>query len=156
MTSFKDSFEARTPEYIAAAWDFADRSDKVDRLWVYVSQDRGALAGEAYYQVGNEYFLPYQLSTVIEGLDTSHDAQSWLFDRINDQTRAMLLELDDVAEMPARMILRFDTAEQSLSAEFLHGELQPGVPDDELRLDARIADEWFERLKATGNDSAEL
>ncbi len=156
MTSFKELFETRAPEYTAAAWDFADRSEAVDRLWVYVSQDRGALAGEAYYQVGSEYFLPYKLSTVIEGLDTSYDAQGWLFNRINDQTRAMLLELDDPEEMPARMILRFDTAEQSLSAEFLHGELQPGVPDDELRLDSDLADEWFERLKATGNDSAEL
>ncbi len=152
MTSFKESFEARVPEYVAAAWDFADRSDKVERLWVYVSHDRGAFYGGAFFRVGGEVFEPYQLSKAIEGLDTSHDAQIWMFNRINDQTRAMLLELDDVEEMPARMILRFDTAEQSLEAEFHHESLLPG--GDEVRLEAHIADEWFARLKATGNDSA--
>ncbi len=77
-----------------------------------------------------------------------------MFNRINDQTMDILLELDDVEEMPARMILRFDTAEQSLEAEFYHESLQPGVADEDLRPEARLADEWFERLKATGNDSA--
>lgn len=154
MSSFKASFEERAPEYVAAAWDFADRSEQVDRLWVYVSQDRGALYGGAFYQVGNRFLEPFELGTAIEGLDTSPDAQRWLFDRLNDQTREMVTELDAGEEMPSRMILCFDTADHSLAADFHHGALQPGVADDDLQLDADIADQWFERLKETGTDSA--
>ena len=69
----------------------------------------------------------------------------------------MLNELYDEAEsLPTRMIISYVPATKEMGADFYHGDLQPGAADHDLLPDATLAEHWFERLAATGEDSATL
>lgn len=153
MTNFQQAFAAAAPRFIEVAYDFALHSDKVDKLWVYVTEEDGVSVAEAFFLADGRYLQAFEMGGAISGVDSSPDGQDALFDGLLD----VLNELYDEAEsLPTRMIIYYVPATKEMGADFYYGELQPGVADRDLLPDATLAEHWFERLAATGEDSATL
>lgn len=153
---FQEAFEQAVPELIAAAWDYTDRSDKIDLIWVYVSKDGHWAFSHTYYYADGQYLNRVELKNVIPDLDVSSDAQRWMQGRLREASNGIIESMDNPDEFPRRMILRFRPSDQDFNADFFYGDLQPGVKQEDELLEHELAFQWFARLKATGNDSASV
>jgi len=153
MTTFQEVFEEIAPESVAAGWDFLDRSDGVDLIWVYISNNGdGVYTANLYAQVGGQPLNHKHAADAI-GADSSPEAQVWMQDRLVKIIR-ILRQARRTTKVPTRMILRFRPADSDLSADFYYEDLRAGIPDDEQPSLAEVERDWFARLQATGNDSA--
>ena len=152
MTDFRSVFEATAPQMIAAAWDYLERSEAVDLIWVYVSQDEGVYTCNSYFKVNGEILDHYEAAKRV-GADSSHEAQRWLSGQM-DEPVARFREASTVSEVPNRMILQFRPADSDFHADFYYGSLWPGMPDDDRPSLSAVERDWFARLKTTGNASA--
>ncbi|WP_040282631.1 hypothetical protein [Tessaracoccus massiliensis] len=155
MSDFREAFEAAAPQFIAAAWDYTDRSEAVEKLWVYVTEEDDVSVAVAFYRVAGEVHTAHEVGQAIPAVDSSPAGQNELLDNLLDVLNEMFDAVEE-DQFPTRMVLSFDTGTQEMNAEFSYEPLQPGVPEDELVPDAKLADRWLERLRSTGEDSAEL
>ncbi|GAA4894725.1 hypothetical protein GCM10025789_10090 [Tessaracoccus lubricantis] len=155
MPNLRRAFERAAPRFVAAAWDFADRAPAVDHLWVYVTHERDINVIIAYYRVGGAVHSAADLAEALPGIDWSDEAQHRLLDRLYAILDDVLAAAGD-GRFPTRMVLSMDTATQQVNAEFSYSPLQPGVPYDQNVADVTLADQWLQRLRTTGNDSATL
>ena len=148
---FEEAFEQALPELIAAAWDFADRSDAIELIWIYLSKNGHWAFYHPYYKVAGKPIKKIELASHIPDLDVGANTQRWLLDRLNDASNGIIRAMDNPDDFPRRIIIKFRPSDQDLTADFYHGNL----PDEEEIPDHRLANQWFDRLKTTGNDSAQ-
>ena len=148
---FEEAFEQAVPELIAAAWDFADRSDAIELIWIYLSKDGDWTFSHPYYKVAGKPIKKIELVNHIPGLDVGADTQNWMLDRLNDSLTEIIRAMDNPDDFPRRIIIKFRPSDQDLTAEFYHGNL----PDEDQLDEASLFENWIDRLKTTGNDSAQ-
>lgn len=151
---FKQVFESVAPRLIAAAWDFADRSDRIDTIWVYFTAEDTVSLGQVFYQAGGQVLEPGRLDAALPEIDTSLEAQDVLLDEL-DPLFGELAAVRD-SEVPSRTVMRFRPSDQDFTAEFSYEPLGGDAPDGDRVSMADIAERWLERLRTTGNDSADL
>ncbi|MDO5535685.1 MAG: hypothetical protein Q4F65_13680 [Propionibacteriaceae bacterium] len=154
MTTFTEAFEELAPELIAAAWDFLDRDPRVEVVWVYLTQEDRVTVVDPFFRIDGDVYDHFDAAQLL-GCDTSYEAQREMQDRQSDAVQAFADSLES-EEAPTRIIVRFRTADQDFHAEFFHGELQPGVAEEDYVTDLELMNRWFARLRETGNDSAAL
>lgn len=147
----EQAFEQAAPELVAAAWDFADRSEVIDQIWIYVSKGGHWSFSHPMFLAAGKVLSAVELKQVLPDLDVSGDAQDWMLDRLSDAANGIIRALDDPGEFPRRAIIRFRPSDQDLSVEFYYGQL----PDEDEVPEHGLGQRWFDRLRATGNDSAQ-
>lgn len=153
MTSFQEVFEQIAPEAIAAGWDYLDRRDEVDLIWIYISNNgHGVYTDNMYAQVDGKILDHYDAANYL-GVDSSIEAQTWMQDRLGDVVPP-LREAGRTVEVPTRLILRFRPADSDLHADFYYEDLTAGIPEEIAPPLSAVERDWFARLQATGNDSA--
>lgn len=153
---FQDTFEGYAPEALQVAYDFSDAHEDVRRVWVIAILGK-AMSASAVYDVNGHLLGPHELDQQIAGLDCSPQAQA-------NGLLVPLVELTDEfentlreagVEVPTRVVVRYDVQEEEMEASMTYDDLQAGVSQDD-RVDAgSLIDQWVERLRATGDDSAE-
>lgn len=151
---FREQFEEFAPVALQTAYDYADAEAAVRTVWVIVVSDGTQVTGVAY-DVNGQILEPHRLDEQLPNLDCSPEAQE-LLDPIGDAAFSMLLALRDAGEeMPKRMVLRYDVAEEEMNATMTYDDIQPGVADSQRADNGTVIREWTDRLRQTGNDSAE-
>ena len=148
---FEEAFEQAVPELVAAAWDYADRSNAIDLIWIYLSKDGHWAFYHPTFKAGGKVLDTVELKQILPDLDTSYEAQKWMLGRLDEASNGIIRAMDNPDDFPRRIIIKFRPSDQDLTADFYHGNL----PDEEEIPDHRLADQWFDRLKTTGNDSAQ-
>ncbi|WP_158676468.1 hypothetical protein, partial [Tessaracoccus sp. OH4464_COT-324] len=149
--TFQDKFEELAPHFIATAWDFTDRDDRIEAIWVAVGyEEDGSKSAVPAYQVDGRKLLPHELGQI--GVDASPDAQHEMFMALNDLAQKYA-EIGD--EVPRLSVLRFQTADSDLRAEFSYQPWEPGVKEDDKRLIVHLVHMWCQHLVETGDDSAD-
>lgn len=153
MSDFKNAFELAAPKFIAVAWDFAQRSPDVTKLWVYITHEDGITVVIPFYHVGDALYDPSELDEVITGVDSSEESLSEFYHGLYD----LFLEYGENTkedDFPTRQIFAFTTADQDFNADFYWEPLQEDVPEDEQSDPFDLPYDWVSRLSETGNESA--
>lgn len=145
---FRIEFEALVPRALQCAYDYVDHDERIDTIWIVGHRDGDWATGNVFYNVSGTVGRPGRLSHVLPELDDSPDRQDSLDPAVRGVTR--LLGGGNRNENPTRLVVRYDVAAQAMTADFFYEPLRMG-PEDTLR---HVADSWFNRLVATGNDSA--
>ena len=148
---FEEAFEEAVPEIVAAVWDYADRSDTIELIWIYLSKDGHWSFSHPMFKANGKVLSTVELKQALPNLDISPAAQKWLLSRLRNASNGIIRAMDDPDEFPRRVIIKFRPADHDLTADFFYGHL----PEEDEVPDHRLADQWFDRLKATGNDSAQ-
>lgn len=155
MSTFQEAFEQYAPELLAVAWNYTHRSENLDTLWIYVTVEDKVRIAHAYYGCGGEVLNSAEVGRCVPDIDTSTDAQIDMSTDLSATLRQMIDAAGGEEDFPTRMILRYRVADQDFAAEFSYEPLRK-EPEDEDEPDHVFADRWLERLRATGNDSADL
>ena len=119
----QEAFEAAVPQLVATAWDYVERHEAVDEIVLGIAFQDGDSAAAPLYLVGDEWLLADQVGDL--GVDDSSQARRELADAL----RGAANELAHNAAgdpMPALIVVRFETAESAMSAEFGYPD-----PDDD-------------------------
>lgn len=152
---FQNRFEVWVPEVLQAAFDYCDADPAVEQFWVVAIFD-GTVSAQAAYSVRGTIVGAYELGDVLPAIDCGPDAQALL-------QRDLVLasgEFSDAVteaneEMPTRIVLRYQVAAESMEASMTYDDLQPGNTADDRLANGPLLSIWVERLRATGNDSAD-
>ena len=148
---FEEAFEQAVPELIAAAWDYADRSNAIELIWIYLSKDGHWAFSHPIFKAGGKVLDTVELKQILPDLDTSPEAQDWMLDRLSNASNGIIRAMDNPDDFPRRIIIKFRPSDQDLTADFYHGNL----PDEDQLDEASLFENWIDRLKTTGNDSAQ-
>ncbi len=153
---FEAAFESYAPEALQLAYDFCDAHPDVRRVWVVAVLGK-AISASVAYDVDGRILGPQELDQQIPGLDCSREAQvDELFLPLVELTDQLHTALEDAGvEAPTRVVVRYDVAREDMEASMTYDDLQPGVPEEDRIPDGHLFEQWFERLKNTGSDSAE-
>lgn len=153
-TVFTEQFEEFAPIALQSAYDYVDADPAVARIWVVVVSDGTQVTGVAY-DVNSQILEPHRVAEQLPHLDCSPAAQE-LLDPIGEAAFDMLLALRDAGEeMPKRMVVRYDVADEELSATMTYDDIQPGVPESQRVDNGTVIRQWIDRLRETGNDAAD-
>nr|WP_108871368.1 hypothetical protein [Tessaracoccus timonensis] len=152
---FRTSFEEWVPQALQVAYSYAEGHDAVERFWV-VAYLGETVTPSVVYSVAGKVLRPHELDQAIPELDCSTEAQlEYLLTPLLELTS----ELDDKVtaageELPTRIVLRYDVAEEEMNADMTYDDLQPGVPESKQVSNTELIEQWVARLRTTGNDSA--
>ena len=152
---FRAAFEEWVPQALQVAYSYANGHDAVEQFWV-VAYLGDTVTPSAAYSVAGQVFRPHELHEAIPELDCSTDAQ---LDYLLHPLLELTSELDDKVtaageELPTRIVLRYDVADEEMNADMTYDDLQPGVPESKQVSNTELIEQWVARLRATGNDSA--
>lgn len=153
--SFQKAFENAAPDLVADAWDFVERSLEVGELWVYISRQFHHPFATALYRVAGDLHAPeFAVKAITGAMPDSRHTIDFL---VALAARAEQLQEDaGDDEVPTRMVFCFRPSDHDFAADFFYGDLQPGIPDDEIVPDITLYEQWENRLRATGTDAADL
>lgn len=152
---FRAAFEEWVPQALQVAYSYADGHDAVERFWV-VAYLGDTVTPSVAYSVAGQVFRPHELHEAIPELDCSTEAQ---LDYLLHPLLELTSELDDKVtaageELPTRIVLRYDVADEEMNADITYDDLQPGVPESKQVSNTELIEQWVARLRETGNDSA--
>lgn len=155
---FREAFEEVVPQMLQVAYDYTGGADEVDTIWLYLSNQEGWMNAQAYYRVFDRIVRPNELEEVIADFD----------DMDGDEVDDLLIPLADLNDqlyesdpdggddVPTRVIVRYDVSEEEMNADMHYGPLQDqDVPESDLIDPTTLINNWYERLVATGNESAQ-
>ena len=148
-TDFTAAFEEAAPQLLQVAYDFVQHDDRVETIWIVLTQEAGMGVTSAFYRVGGKIIGHNEVVGLIpSATEDDHDRclndladLSWAFAEVDD------------AVMPRRTVIRYDVADQAMNAEFSFEVVNP--EEGEIS-DGQVMHLWGERLKQTGDDSADL
>lgn len=152
---FREAFEEWVPQVLQVAYSYADAHDAVQRFWV-VAYLGAAVTPSAVYDLGGQILEPHELNKAVPELDCSPDAQGdYLLDPLLELTVDLKQQVVAAGEeLPTRVVLRYDVAEEEMNADITYDDLQPGVPESKQVSNSELIEQWVARLRTTGNDSA--
>lgn len=119
----QEAFEAAVPQLVATAWDYVERHEAVDEIVLGIGFGDGDSAAAPLYLVGGQWLLADQVGDL--GVDESSLARRELADALRGAANELAHNAAD-DELPALIVVRFETAESAMSAEFGYAD-----PDDE-------------------------
>ncbi|WP_153505594.1 hypothetical protein [Cumulibacter manganitolerans] len=144
---FHAIFEHTAPQLLQLAYDYVDHDERVDAIWVVSTQEQGVGVTAAFYRIDGRPVHHAEVPLLLP--QVSKDDHATFLEELSDLSWAFA-EVDD-ADMPTRMVIRLDVAGDAMEADFSYERVAP--VEDEMD-DATIMDQWFNRLRDTGNDSA--
>lgn len=151
---FTEHFEGFVPVALQAAYDYVDANPAVRTIWVISVFDGSSVTGVAY-DIGGEILAPHEVDRVLPELDCSPEAQA-ILDPAGDAAFDMWLAVRDAGEeMPKRIVVRYAVADEEVDATMTYDDIQPGTAESKRVDNGTVIREWIERLRRTGNDSAD-
>lgn len=153
--TFQSRFEAWVPQVLQMAFDYCDADPSVKRFWV-VAQTQDMTNVGVVYDVNGQVLAAHELDQALTHLDCSPAAQQELLSPMTDATVAFAEAVRGAGEdMPTRVVVRYEVMDESVEADMSYGDLQPGSGGADLLPGGALFDIWVERLRSTGNDSAD-
>lgn len=151
-------FEDFVKESLTAAIDHVDASDEVSDIWIY-NQLEGEPMCRPLYRVNGVICQPGEVDEHLR--ESVEDSVLDLYIALSgaNETLTEGIEADLGARKkapksprPTRLIIHYDTAQQSMDSEFSYEPLRAATEDI---WDTTIFEQWRDHLKATGEFPAD-
>lgn len=152
---FQEAFEQWVPEALQVAYDYCDGHPDTRRFWV-IALTGTAVSVSAAYDVNGSVLRPHELDQQIPGLDCSTEAQLEMIRPLTEITQDFVSAVRAAGEeMPERIVLRYEVEQEAMEASMTYDDLQPGLGPEDRLPNGPLIEQWVERLRTTGNDSAD-
>lgn len=147
---WKYAFEQFVNQALGLDWDYVREDPRVGRIVHYTSMQDKVICSKARFLVEGCYYQPHQIHEALGQSRPEMDEMLEFVSAVTDAASAAWEVFTDQEMVPSRFVLFYETATQSMRADFTYEDIYT----EEIDV-GTLANQWFERLQKTGNESVE-